>query len=778
MKKFLLLFAAILMASAGLWAETVNYLYPVYNTDGVPTSGIKEWKTASVDATVVEDDDTPVTWGTAGETTWYVVTGTDVTLSKGAVCQGDVHLILADGAKLTTTGITNYAQNIHTAGIRVSGENNTLTIYGQTEQTGQLIAIGGYESAGIGGNTEEDGSNITINGGTVTANSESEAAGIGGGYTGNGTNITINGGTVTANGGIYAAGIGGGRNVGMKGNGTNITINDGTVTANGGIYAAGIGGGGGAGGSGSNITINGGTVTAKSEDGTAGIGGGTNGSGSNIYVATSLIIKADNNNPPLSIITNTGSDLASSLAGKRFVTIDSDIADADLVNYIDENGEEKSVYAYEVTSSENVVTLGAVNGAVWYIVNDPNVVLSQGAVCQGDVRLILADGAKLTATGITDVPNNIYTPGIQVSDGNTFTIYGQTAQSGQLEANGGKLAAGIGGGHSGSGSNITINGGMVTANGGGSGAGIGGGNNGSGSNITINSGMVTANGGGSGAGIGGGERGSGSNITINGGTVTANGGGSSAGIGGGNKGSGSKITINDGVVTAIGNGGAGIGGGASGDGSYITINGGTVTATSDSSGSGIGGGALAYGSNITINGGRVTATGGYLASGIGCGYKSGGLIALGSMIFVSTNLIVTADVINPPIIIIAAYRTATTDIANDLVGKQYVVIELNPLPDAKAAAIAAINEAISETAPDDIKVIATNAVAAINAATEVEEVNAIKTFALSAIVSAKAMLGTLSEKQNGPALIVTDKDDNEIILYSPKSVEYIKVKEE
>ena len=39
-------------------------------------------------------------------------------------------------------------------------------------------------------------------------------------------------------------------------------------------------------------------------------------------------------------------------------------------------------------------------------------------------------------------------------------------------------------------------------------------------------------------------------------------------------------------------------------------------------------------------------------------------------------------------------------------------------------------------------------------------------------------LGPLGTKQNGPAVIVTDKDDNEMILYSPKSVEYIKVKEE
>ena len=37
--------------------------------------------------------------------------------------------------------------------------------------------------------------------------------------------------------------------------------------------------------------------------------------------------------------------------------------------------------------------------------------------------------------------------------------------------------------------------------------------------------------------------------------------------------------------------------------------------------------------------------------------------------------------------------------------------------------------------------------------------------------------GSLGTKQNGPAVKVTDKDDNEIILYAPKKVEYIKVKE-
>ena len=41
----------------------------------------------------------------------------------------------------------------------------------------------------------------------------------------------------------------------------------------------------------------------------------------------------------------------------------------------------------------------------------------------------------------------------------------------------------------------------------------------------------------------------------------------------------------------------------------------------------------------------------------------------------------------------------------------------------------------------------------------------------------KEFLGSLGTKQNGPAVKVTDKDDNEIILYAPKKVEYIKVKE-
>lgn len=195
MKKLLLLFAAIVMTSTGLWADqkTVSYRYPVYHTEGDPTSGIKEWETEEIDATELTGSDARETLSRG----WYVVTGSAVMYNKGLICTGDVHLILADGAKLTVTG------DVNNAGIQVSGAGYSLTIYGQDNQLGQLVATGN----------------------------------------------------------IYAAGI----------------------------------------------------------------GGGVSGSGSNIFIATNLAIKADNNNPPTTVIINTGADLASSLAGKQYVKIEKDL---------------------------------------------------------------------------------------------------------------------------------------------------------------------------------------------------------------------------------------------------------------------------------------------------------------------------------------------------------------------------------------------------------------------------------------------------------------------
>ena len=181
-------------------------------------------------------------------------------------------------------------------------------------------------------------------------------------------------------------------------------------------------------------------------------------------------------------------------------------------------------------------------------------------------------------------------------------------KDGSLKATGGDSGAGIGGGISGNGKNITITGGTVTAAGGDYGAGIGGGFRGNGENITITGGTVTAAGG-NGAGIGGGEEGDGKNITITGGTVTAKGRLGGAGIGGGEQGNGEDITITDGTVNAAGGvSGAGIGGGVNGIGSKVTVSGAAqVTAIAGKSGNGYGAGAtIGDGSKRTYENGVYT----------------------------------------------------------------------------------------------------------------------------------------------------------------------------
>jgi len=298
------------------------------------------------------------------------------------------------------------------------------------------------------------------------------------------------------------------------------------------------------------------------------------------------------------------------------------------VPYIDENGTTQT--ATNVTAiSSNVTTLST----GWYLMR--GTFTNSGTITvSGDVHLILEDGSNVTVNGSS---NNA---GINVSAGNSLSIYAQSADAsimGKLTATGGNGSggAGIGSGPQASGGIINISGGTVTATGGGDGAGIGSGGGGYGSDcgtINISGGTVTATSG-YGAGIGGGNgsggtgvEGSGGTINISGGTVTATSGYGGAGIGGGYKSYGGTITISGGTVTATGGtGGAGIGNGM---GSFpgaiyrnsITISGGIVTATggmageSTYGGAGIGtGGIINYcpdGSKITINGGTIIATGG------------------------------------------------------------------------------------------------------------------------------------------------------------------------
>ena len=226
---------------------------------------------------------------------------------------------------------------------------------------------------------------------------------------------------------------------------------------------------------------------------------------------------------------------------------------------------------------------------------------------------------EIELDGENELKSGAYRAGLEKNNSTsagTLTLKdNKEAGSGSLNAEGGALSAGIGGGDGGGAENITITGSTVTATGG-SAMGFGG------------------------AGIGGGSDGrnsdsNGKNITITGSTVTAKGGNGSAGIGGGVGGSGESITITGSTVTATGKyGGAGIGGGGfdgGGNGNHITITGSTVIATSEGvgergnrGGAGIGGGCIGNGENIAITGSTVTATGHFGGAGIGGGYKGSG----------------------------------------------------------------------------------------------------------------------------------------------------------
>src|SRR5574344_801750 len=82
---------------------------------------------------------TDTTWGVAGTTTWYVLSG-NVTVGSSITVNGTVNLTLMYGCTLTATS----------GGINV-GINQALKIYGQTADTGTITATGSEGSAGIGG---------------------------------------------------------------------------------------------------------------------------------------------------------------------------------------------------------------------------------------------------------------------------------------------------------------------------------------------------------------------------------------------------------------------------------------------------------------------------------------------------------------------------------------------------------------------------------------------------------------------------------------------------
>jgi hypothetical protein len=201
-------------------------------------------------------------------------TAAKVTLSNVNINASGAAVSVSGNVELVIEGTNILHSGTGHAGVEKADDNGTLTISG----SGTLNAYGGESGAGIGSGSQKGCSNIEIESGIINAHGGQWGAGIGSGNVGNrpgvlgGSYITINGGDVTAYGGSEAAGIGGG----FKGNGKDITINGGTVHAEsgGGENVAAIGGGR-VNGVGENIQITGGDVTVKS--GTGVWIGGTNG---------------------------------------------------------------------------------------------------------------------------------------------------------------------------------------------------------------------------------------------------------------------------------------------------------------------------------------------------------------------------------------------------------------------------------------------------------------------------------------------------------------------
>ena len=179
-------------------------------------------------------------WGTASETSWYMVEGS-VSIDGKVTVSGDVNLILADGSSLT-------------AGYIVVDQGSSIAIYGQSEGTGSLVLEGGSSNAALGGDFGKASGEIAIHGGNIRAVSTSSGAGIGGGRDGAGT-VSIYGGEVYAQS-VSGAAIGGGH--GAVGD---VTVYGGEVTAflDSTDSGAAIGNGSGSAGVGGEVTIYGGS---------------------------------------------------------------------------------------------------------------------------------------------------------------------------------------------------------------------------------------------------------------------------------------------------------------------------------------------------------------------------------------------------------------------------------------------------------------------------------------------------------------------------------------
>ncbi len=201
-----------------------------------------------------------------------------------------------------------------------------------------------------------------------------------------------------------------------------------------------------------------------------------------------------------------------------------------IVPYIDADGTEKFCTNFTfITSSNGNVRYGNSNDEEnWYVVSGEVTISGQLNLYGQASHLILCDGATLTVTGST-------TSGIDSSG--HLTLYGQSQQSGTLNACTNSNSSSVAGIYTSNGGDLTINGGIINATSAYYKAiyAVGG-------NVVINRGTVNAAAEGTNLARGIEAK----NITINGGIVNAT--SNISGI----QASGGDVTINGGRVTATG----------------------------------------------------------------------------------------------------------------------------------------------------------------------------------------------------------------------------------
>ncbi|WP_345067522.1 InlB B-repeat-containing protein [Leifsonia kafniensis] len=395
------------------------------------------------------------TGGTVTLDTNIDVSATDAPIIVGAA---SVTLDLA-GHQLSIVAKTGYA------GIGVpAGANLTVS---DSAGGGSLIATAGAGGgAGIGGNAiSANSGNITITGGTVTAQGSTNGAGIGGASGGSaiGT-ITITGGTVAALAGASSgqgAGIGGG----YSGNGGPVNISGGTVEAIGGLFGSGIGGGyGGAGGA---VTIgNDAVVTAYGVQNVVGAGrsgtgfGSLSNAGTLIFTGATLTIPAGitvvnsgviRNQGALTVngvLENTGSIILTAVDFEPIVTHPENITEHNYVvtfNAAPAAESSKRVFATSLTDAEialPVATRVGYSFTGWFTTASGSTAWTADSTISGDVTVYAqwtadprtvsfdAQGGSTVAPITTGYGSAITTPTVPTLTGHTFAGWYTTATSG------------------------------------------------------------------------------------------------------------------------------------------------------------------------------------------------------------------------------------------------------------------------------------------------------------------------------------------------------------